>query len=56
MVRHIEGCRETIMDFELTTSYLMSAKVTDVMKTFTILSFLTFPFVLFVAVFSMNAH
>ncbi len=56
VVRQIEDYRETVSDFELTTSYLMSARVTEVMKTFTILSFLTFPFVLSVAVLSMNVH
>jgi magnesium transporter len=54
IMSQIEDYRETISDFELTNSYLMSDKTNRVMKTFTILSFLTFPFVLFVSVLSMN--
>lgn len=49
----IENYRETINDFEDTHSQLMNLKIQGAMKTFTILSFLTFPFVLFAAVFSL---
>jgi magnesium transporter len=56
IVSQIEDYREALNDFELTNSYLMSSKTNDVMKRFTAMSFLTFPFVLFVAIFSMNAE
>ncbi len=56
IVSQIEDYREALNDFELTNSYLMSSKTNDVMKRFTAMSFLTFPFVLFVAVFSLNVE
>jgi magnesium transporter len=49
----IENFRETINDFEDTHSQLMNLRIQSAMKTFTILSFLTFPFVLFAAVYSL---
>jgi magnesium transporter len=49
----IENFRETINDFEDTHSQLMNLRINTAMKTFTILSFLTFPFVLFAAVYSL---
>lgn len=50
----LEASREAISDFEDTNNQLMSLKINDVMKTFTTLSFMTFPFMLLAAVFSMN--
>lgn len=49
----IENFRETINDFEDTHSQLMNLRIQSAMKTFTILSFLTFPFVLFAAIYSL---
>ncbi len=46
IVNQVENYREAIGDFEDTNNQLMSVKINTVMKTFTILSFLTFPFVL----------
>jgi len=46
IVNQIENYREAVLDFEETNNQLMNSKTTEVMKTFTILSFLTFPFVL----------
>lgn len=54
IVNQVEDYREAIADFESTNNQLMSLKINAVMKTFTLLSFLTFPFVLLVALFSMN--
>lgn len=50
----IQNYRETANDFEDTNNQLMSLKINNVMKTFTILSFLTFPFVLVATVFGLQ--
>ena len=51
----IEDYHEALEDFEDTNNQLISIKNTEVTKTFTILAFLTFPMMLFAALFSMNA-
>lgn len=56
IVNQVENYREAINDFEDTNNQLMSVKINMVMKTFTILSFLTFPFMLLAALFSMNTR
>ncbi|MDP2598363.1 MAG: magnesium transporter CorA family protein [Candidatus Liptonbacteria bacterium] len=50
----VNGYRDAVGDFEDTNNQLMSVKTNEVMKTFTTLSFLTFPFMLLAAIFSMN--
>lgn len=52
----VEDYRETISDFEDTNNQLMNVKATEVMKTFTILAFLTFPLMLIAAIFSMKTR
>lgn len=54
IVNQIEDYRATMDDFERTNSQLMNAKTTEVMKTLTSFSFLTFPFMLLAAIFSMR--
>ncbi len=54
LVNRLDDYRETITDFEDTNNQLMNLKINEVMKTFTTLSFLTFPFMLLAAIFSMN--
>jgi magnesium transporter len=54
VVNQLEDYREAISDFEDTNNQLMNLKINTVMKTFTSLSFLTFPFMLLAALFSMN--
>lgn len=54
VVSQLEDYREAISDFEDTNNQLMNMKINTVMKTFTSLSFLTFPFMLLAALFSMN--
>lgn len=56
IVVQLNDCHETISDFESTNEQLMNLKINDVMKTFTILSFLTFPFMLIAALFGMNTR
>jgi magnesium transporter len=56
IVNQLEDYREAISDFEDTNNQLMNLKINSVMKTFTSLSFLTFPFVLLAALFSMNTR
>ncbi|HVN26753.1 MAG TPA: CorA family divalent cation transporter [Candidatus Paceibacterota bacterium] len=56
VVNQLEDYREAISDFEDTNNQLMNLKINSVMKTFTSLSFLTFPFMLLAALFSMNTR
>jgi magnesium transporter len=56
VVNQLEDYREAIADFEDTNNQLMNLKINSVMKTFTSLSFLTFPFMLIAAIFSMNTR
>jgi magnesium transporter len=54
IVNQLEDYREATSDFEDTNNQLMNLKINNVMKTFTLLSFLTFPFVLFATLFAMR--
>jgi magnesium transporter len=54
VVNQVQDYRETVSDYEDTNDQLMNMKINTAMKTFTTLSFLTFPFMLFAALFSMN--
>lgn len=54
VMNQIEDFRQTVADFENTNIQIMNVKTNDVMKKFTAMSFLTFPFVLFVALFDMH--
>jgi magnesium transporter len=56
IVNQLEDYREAISDFEHTNNQLMNMKINSAMKTFTSLSFLTFPFLLIAALFSMNTR
>jgi magnesium transporter len=56
VVNQLEDYREATSDFEDTNNQLMNLKINTVMKTFTLLSFLTFPFVLLASLFSMNTQ
>jgi len=56
VVNQLEDYREAISDFEDTNNQLMNLKINSVMKTFTSLSFLTFPFLLIASLFSMNTR
>lgn len=56
VVNQIEDYRDAVSDFEDTNNQLMNLKINGVMKTFTLLSFLTFPFVLLASLFSMNTR
>ena len=55
ILRQLADYRDAISDFEDTNNQLMNVKINTAMRTFTALSFLTFPFVLIAAVFSMHA-
>lgn len=54
IVNQVEDYRDAVGDFEDTNNQLMDLKTNEVMKTFTTLSFLTFPFVLLATIFNMN--
>jgi len=56
VINQLEDYRDAISDFEDTNNQLMNLKISSVMKTFTSLSFLTFPFMLLAALFSMNTR
>ncbi|MCR4328579.1 MAG: hypothetical protein NUV53_03615 [Patescibacteria group bacterium] len=56
IVNQVENYREATNDFEDTNTQLMGLKVNNVMKTFTILSFLTFPFMLIAALLTIPAR
>ncbi|HEX4104238.1 MAG TPA: magnesium transporter CorA family protein [Candidatus Paceibacterota bacterium] len=56
VTNQLEDYRDAISDFEDTNNQLMNMKINTVMKTFTSLSFLTFPFMLLAALFSMNTR
>lgn len=56
IMNQIEDYRDAVSDFEDTNNQLMNLKINTVMKTFTSLSFLTFPFMLLAALFSMNTQ
>lgn len=53
VISQIEGYREALSDFEDTNNQIMELKMNSLIKTFTVLSFLTFPFALLTAVLSM---
>jgi magnesium transporter len=54
LVNQLEDYREAVLDFDKTNTELMNLKTNQAMKTFTILSFMTFPFVLLVSVLGLN--
>lgn len=54
IVNQIEDFRQTVVDFENTNIQIMNVKTNQVMKRFTAMSFLTFPFVLTVALLDMH--
>ncbi len=56
VIDQLDGYREAIEDFENTNVQLINLKNSQVVKTFTILAFLTFPMMLFAALFSMNTR
>ena len=56
LVTQVDDYRQAIGDFEDTNNQMMNYKINDAMKKFSILSFLTFPFMLVAAIFSMNFH
>jgi magnesium transporter len=56
VMNQLEDYRDAVADFEDTNNQLMNLKINTVMKTFTALSFLTFPFILIAALFSMNTQ
>lgn len=55
LINELEGYRTAIRDFESTNIQMMNVKTNEVLKTFTMLSFLTFPLSLVIGVFAMDA-
>jgi magnesium transporter len=53
-IRHIENLREFLNELRATNDSLLSTKQNDVMKTLTIMAFITFPLSLVAAIFGMN--
>jgi len=54
IMEQLENYRQAVEDFEATNIQLINLKNAEVTKTFTILAFLTFPMMLFAALFSMD--
>jgi len=54
LTRHVQALSNTIDDLRDTNIGLLTTKQNEVMKTFTILAFITFPLTLFSSVFGMN--
>ena len=54
IIDQLEDYREAVEDYGTTNNQLIHLKNAQVVKTFTILAFLTFPMMLFAALFSMN--
>ncbi|MEK7180922.1 MAG: CorA family divalent cation transporter [Patescibacteria group bacterium] len=54
IVDQLEDYRQAVEDFESTNNQLIGLKNAQVVRTFTILAFVTFPMMLFSAIFSMN--
>ncbi len=54
IVDQLEDYRQATEDFETTNNQLISLKNAQLVRTFTVLAFLTFPMMLFAALFSMN--
>jgi len=52
----LDGHKETLVDLRETNDSLLTNKTTAVMKTLTMVSFLTFPLMLIAAIFSMRAE
>jgi magnesium transporter len=50
----LENCKATIESLQATNDSLLTDKTNDIMRTLSILAFLTFPLMLFAAIFSMN--
>lgn len=56
LLARLEYHREAIMDFETTNNQLLNVRNNEVMKTFTILAFSTFPLTLIATLFAMRAN
>lgn len=54
LVQRLQNYHDTIESLENTNSQLLTAKANNVMQRFTILAFLTFPFVAFVSLFNID--
>lgn len=56
VVNQVQDYRGTIVDFEETNNQLMNLKINNAIKRLTSLSLITFPLMLFEALFAMNAR
>lgn len=54
LLNRLDSYREAVMDFEATNNQLMNVKTNEIMKTFTVLAFSTFPLMLIAGIFSMK--
>lgn len=54
LVNRLESYREAVSDFEATNNQLMNVKTNEIMRTFTVLAFTTFPLMLIAALFTMR--
>ncbi len=56
VMQAVEHLRETLVELRETNNSLLSTKQNEIMKTFTILAFITLPLSLISQLFSMNTH
>ncbi len=54
LLNRLDSYREAVADFEATNNQLMNVKTNEIMKTFTILAFSTFPLTLIATIFTMR--
>lgn len=54
LLSRLNSYREAVADFEATNNQLMNVKTNEIMKTFTILAFSTFPLMLIAGIFSIR--
>lgn len=56
LMRRVSGLSSTVENLRNTNTALLTAKQNEVMKTFTIMAFITFPLSLFTSLFGMNTE
>lgn len=56
LVNQLEDYRAAIIDFEQTNTQILNARTAQIMKTFTVLAFSTFPLTLIAAILSIPTH
>lgn len=56
LLHRLDSYREAVSDFEATNNQMMEVKTNEIMKTFTVLAFSTFPLMFIAALFTMRTQ